>query len=65
MPSRQGYKLFYKRRVGDHKMLVCLECERDSGDPATASKLSIVYEGDGIFVYCAMCTAKKRLIVDE
>jgi len=63
MPHQQGYKLFYKRRVGDHEMLVCLVCERESGDPAAASRLSIVYEGVAIFVYCAGCSAKERLVI--
>lgn len=63
MPSRHGYKRFYKRPVGDHEMLVCLECERESGDPAAASRLSIVYEDGIIFIYCASCSAKERLVI--
>ena len=49
-------------------MLVCLQCERDTNEPAAASKLSIVYERDAPggelpFVYCARCGAKERLVV--
>ncbi len=70
MPQRFGHKNFYRRRVADGRMLVCLQCERDTNEPAVASKLSIVYERDApggelplVFVYCARCGAKERLVV--
>ncbi len=68
MPHHDGHKRFYRRRVADDRMLVCLQCERDTNEPGAASKLSIVYERDAPggelpFVYCARCGAKKRLVV--
>ena len=68
MKRHEGHKRFYRRRVADGRMLVCLQCERDTDEPAAASKLSIVYEKDApggelLFVYCARCGAKERLVV--
>ena len=63
MPRRFGHKNFYRHRVADGQMLVCLQCERETGEPASASKLSIVYEKGTPFVYCARCGVRERLVV--
>jgi predicted RNA-binding Zn-ribbon protein involved in translation (DUF1610 family) len=62
MPSRKGYKHFYWRTVADDALLVCLECEGESGDPAAACNVQLVKVERSIFIYCYRCGKKERLI---
>jgi len=54
-------KQFYKRMIGDNKVLVCRACEKKTGEPMLAARVVVMFDGPSLWAQCLGCGERERV----